>query len=99
MINNWWVTRPKRKLTSVPEVLAVVATDALNKGWEGDRKLHLKVEEGLEVSGLKREGDRRDQGGGGGRTQRITRGKFVQRGRVGDDMAGRRRMLGAKLAV
>ena len=68
MINNWWVTRPKRKLTSVPEVLAVVATDALNKSWEGDRKLHLKVEAGLEVSGLKREGDRRDQGGGGGRT-------------------------------
>jgi len=68
MINNWWVTRPKRKLTSVPEDLAVVATAALNQEWVGDRTLHLKVEEGLEASGLKREGDRRDQGGGGGRT-------------------------------
>ena len=68
MINNWWVTRPKRKLTSVPEDLAVVATAALNQEWEGARKLHLKVEEGLEASGLKREGERRDQGGGGGRT-------------------------------
>ena len=61
MINNWWVTRPKRKLTSVPEDLAVVATAALNREWQGDRRLHLKVEEGLEASGLKREGDRRDQ--------------------------------------
>lgn len=68
MINNWWVTRPKRKLTSVPEDLAVVATAALNQEWEGARGLHLKVEEGLEASGLKREGERRDQGGGGGRT-------------------------------
>ena len=68
MINNWWVTRPKRKLTSVPEDLAVIATAALNHEWEGDRKLHIKVEEGLETSGLKRKGDRRDQGGGGGRT-------------------------------
>lgn len=68
MINNWWVTRPKRKLTSVPEDLAVIATAALNREWEGDRHLHLQVEEGLEASGLKRTGDRRDQGGGGGRT-------------------------------
>ena len=68
MINNWWVTRPKRKLTSVPEDLAVIAAAALNREWEGDRKLHLLVEKGLETSGLKREGARRDQGGGGGRT-------------------------------
>lgn len=68
MINNWWVTRPKRKLTSVPEDLAVVVTAALNREWGGDRDLHLKVEAELEASGLKREGERRDQGGGGART-------------------------------
>ena len=30
MINNWWVTRPKRKLNSIPETLATVAQIALN---------------------------------------------------------------------
>lgn len=68
MINNWWVTRPKRKLISVPEELAVVAAKALNQEWAGDRGLHLQIERELEKAGLKREGDRRDQGGGGGRT-------------------------------
>lgn len=68
MINNWWVTRPKRKLVSVPEELAVIASAALNKEWQGDRALHLQIEKKLEDAGLKREGDRRDQGGGGART-------------------------------
>ena len=68
MINYWWVTRPKRKLNSVPDVLAVFAEKALDEVWNGQRESHLSLEDALESSGLKRHGDRRDQTGGGGRT-------------------------------
>lgn len=68
MINYWWVTRPKRKLNSVPDVLAVFVEQALDHIWSGQRKSHLSLENALESSGLKREGDRRDQTGGGART-------------------------------
>lgn len=68
MLNYWWVTRPKRKLDSVPEVLAVFAEISLNQEWEGQRKTQLKYEEELENAGLKRVGLRRDQSGSGGRT-------------------------------
>ncbi len=68
MINTWWVTRPKRKLNSVPEVLAAFAEKSLNQQWQGQRGTHLSLEEALEEAGLKRVGERRDQTGGGGRT-------------------------------
>lgn len=68
MINYWWVTRPKRKLNSVPEVLAAFSQIALNQEWEGQRETHLVIEDKLEQSGLKRQGERRDQTGGGART-------------------------------
>lgn len=68
MINTWWVTRPKRKLDSVPETLALIADHALDEQWSGERGTHLAVEEALEQAGLKRPGDRRDQRGGGART-------------------------------
>ena len=68
MINHWWVTRPKRKLDSVPEVLSAIASQALDAQWLGQRQTHLSVEEALEASGLKRVGQRRDQTGGGART-------------------------------
>lgn len=71
MINYWWVTRPKRKLNSVPEVLSTFAELSLNQQWEGQRSSHLSLEEALEHAGLKREGERRDQGGGGGRTYKA----------------------------
>ena len=71
MINYWWITRPKRKLNSVPEVLAIFADLALNQEWEGQRSSHLGYEEALEKSGLKRIGERRDQTGGGGRTYKA----------------------------
>ena len=35
MINFWWVTRPKRKLNSIPEVLATFAEISLNQEWQG----------------------------------------------------------------
>jgi len=68
MMNYWWVTRPKRRLNSVPEVLATIADVSLNQEWQGQRGVHLNFENALEQSNLKRIGDRRDQGGGGART-------------------------------
>ena len=68
MLNYWWVTRPKRRLNSIPETLATFAEIALNKEWEGQRGSHLSLEDALEEAGLKKTGQRRDQTGGGGRT-------------------------------
>lgn len=71
MLNYWWVTRPKRKLNSIPEVLATFAELSLNQEWDGQRGSHLAYEEALEKAGLKRVGDRRDQTGGGARTYKA----------------------------
>nr|WP_027871574.1 restriction endonuclease FokI C-terminal domain-containing protein [[Eubacterium] cellulosolvens] len=68
MLNYWWVTRPKRKLDSIPEVLAAFADISLNQEWSGQRDTHIAYEEALEQAGLKRVGLRRDQRGSGGRT-------------------------------
>lgn len=68
MLNYWWVTRPKRKLDSIPEVLAAFADISLNQEWSGQRKTQIAYEDALEAAGLKRVGQRRDQGGSGGRT-------------------------------
>lgn len=71
MLNYWWVTRPKRKLNSIPEVLAAFADLSLNQEWDGQRTSHLAYEEALEEAGLKRKGERRDQTGGGARTYKA----------------------------
>lgn len=68
MLNYWWVTRPKRKLNSIPEVLAACAEISLDQEWQGQRDSHLSLEDALEDAGLKRPGERRDHTGGGGRT-------------------------------
>lgn len=71
MLNYWWVTRPKRKLNSIPEVLSTFAELSLNQQWEGQRDTHLSLEDALEQAGLKRKGERRDQTGGGARTYKA----------------------------
>lgn len=71
MLNYWWVTRPKRKLNSIPEVLSVFAEVSLDQEWQGQRDSHLSFEELLEKAGLKRKGERRDQTGGGARTYKA----------------------------
>lgn len=71
MINYWWVTRPKRKLNSIPEVLSTFAELSLDQEWQGQRNSHLSFEESLEEAGLKRKGERRDNTGGGGRTYKA----------------------------
>lgn len=71
MLNYWWVTRPKRKLNSIPEVLAEFADLLLNQEWDGQRDSHLAYEDALEAAGLKRKGERRDQTGGGARTYKA----------------------------
>lgn len=48
MLNYWWVTRPKRKLNSIPEVLAAFADLSLNEEWDGQRNSHLAYEDALE---------------------------------------------------
>lgn len=68
MLNYWWVTRPKRKLNSIPEVLAAFSSVALSAQWSGSRDIHILFEDELERSGLKRVGERRDHSGSGGRT-------------------------------
>ncbi len=69
MINYWFVSRPKRKLNSVPEVLSTFAEISLNQEWEGQRDSQLSLEEALENAGLKKRiGERRDQSGSGART-------------------------------
>lgn len=68
MLNYWWVTRPKRKLNSIPEVLTSIAELSLDQEWQGQRETHLSLEAALEDAGLKRVGERRDQTGGGART-------------------------------
>ncbi len=64
----WWVTRPKRKLNSIPEELAAFCSVALGKKWTHNRELHIAFENELERSGTKRIGERRDASGSGGRT-------------------------------
>ena len=71
MLNYWWVTRPKRKLNSIPEVLAAFADLSLNEEWDGQRNSHLAYEDALEQAGLKRKVERRDQTGGGARTYKA----------------------------
>lgn len=71
MLNYWWVTRPKRKLNSIPEVLSTFAEVSLDQEWQGQRESHLSFEDMLESAGLKRKGERRDQTGGGARTYKA----------------------------
>lgn len=71
MLNYWWVTRPKRKLNSIPDVLATFADLSLDQEWQGQRVSHLSFEDALEQAGLKRIGERRDQTGGGARTYKA----------------------------
>lgn len=64
----WWVTRPKRKLNTIPEELAAFCSTALGKKWTRNRESHISFEQELEQSGTKRIGERRDASGSGGRT-------------------------------
>lgn len=69
MLEHWWATRPKRSLTSVPEVLTAIITAAEGGIWDLDSQ--IRAEDLLAKLKLKRDGDLRDRenrGGGGGRT-------------------------------
>ena len=48
MLNYWFVSRPKRKLDTVPQVLAAFADTSLNREWNGNRGNHLEYENALE---------------------------------------------------
>ena len=47
MINYWWVTRPKRKLNSIPEILAVLSTVMVNKIVSESNDTQLQLESQL----------------------------------------------------
>lgn len=64
----WWVTRPKRKLNTIPEELAAFSAVVVGKKWTRNRDVHIAYEIELEKSGTKRRGERRDASGSGGRT-------------------------------
>ena len=42
--NYWWVTRPKRKLNPVPEILSVFAETTLEHQWDASRNLHIQFD-------------------------------------------------------
>ena len=71
MINYWFVSRPKRKLNSVPDILTIFADISLGQRWEGQRTKQRSLEDELEAKGIKRIGDRRDASGSGARTYRA----------------------------
>lgn len=68
----WWVTRPHRKLTSIPKSLQVFASVASGEQWTGNRDKHIEYETKLDFVQAKRGGNYTDRvkgrGGGGGRT-------------------------------
>lgn len=68
MLNYWWVTRPKRKLDSIPKTLKCFSSVALGQVWKGNTAVQLAFENELEKCGLKRQGERKDQRGSGART-------------------------------
>ncbi len=71
MINYWFISRPKRKLNSVPDVLSTLAELSLDEEWQGVLDTQLSFEKKLEEAGLKRIGERRDGRAGGARTYRA----------------------------
>lgn len=72
MRNTWWVTRPKRSLVSVPLCLTALANAADGQNWRGNKdEIEQTFESQLEITELKRAGDRRDRTGGGARTYRA----------------------------
>ena len=58
MRDTWWITRPKRKLNTIPEALIAFSGVALNEEWYGQLGSHLALEKALEDAGIKRIGDR-----------------------------------------
>lgn len=71
-IQNWFFTRPHRKLIRVPKTLATFAGVASGQAWTGQRETHMAFEDQLELHDLKSPGDHTERaagrGGSGGRT-------------------------------
>lgn len=64
--NYWWVTRPKRKLILIPDLLKIFSAVAEGQKWEGNRPLQLEFEQALRKYEWKAQNVSRD--GSGGRT-------------------------------
>ena len=66
MRHTWWITRPKRDLSSVPLALAAIADIAEGTKWRTPgKRTELAIEDNLEAKKIKGgDGQRRDRGGG-----------------------------------
>lgn len=64
--HSWWVTRPKRKLILIPDLLKIFASVAEGQKWKGNRELQLNFEKALKEYEWKAQNISRD--GSGGRT-------------------------------
>lgn len=63
---SWWVTRPKRKLILIPDILKIFAATAEGQRWRGNRPVQLEFEKALRNYEWKAQNLSRD--GSGGRT-------------------------------
>lgn len=61
MLNYWWFKNPKRKLNSIPEILAAFAETEMQEKWFIERETHYYLDDALEYCGLKREGEERNK--------------------------------------
>lgn len=62
-INHWVITRPKRKLILVPELLKIFYSIASGEKWERNRSIQLKYEKALKESEWKAQNVSKDASG------------------------------------
>lgn len=64
--NYWWVTRPKRKLILIPDIIRIFSATAEGKPWHRNRGLQKQFEQNLTDAKWKAQNNSND--GSGGRT-------------------------------
>ena len=64
--NYWWVTRPKRKLILIPDLIKIFSATATGKTWHRNRELQKQFERNLTNAKWKAQNNSND--GSGGRT-------------------------------
>lgn len=64
--NHWIITRPKRKLILVPDLLKIFRAVVEGENWEGNREIQIEFEKSLKTSQWKAQNISKD--GSGGRT-------------------------------
>jgi hypothetical protein len=70
----WWVTRPKRKLILIPDLIKIFSATAEDQKWWGNRELHISFEQNLTDARWKAQNISKD--GSGGRTYAALLAQF-----------------------